>query len=169
MKIRNILLGMAAAFMLASCSTKTETEPVCRSAKAEQVRSTAALFDAMAIQPEISDELVRSTCEIAGYDDFSELLPLGGADEERMVGEARGEALAAFFSGIARNPDFAGTLDAAAESLLGTADGLSGMTVLLDYSGYASLSGYLDALARNPEAVAQLESYRDKYLGIPAE
>lgn len=43
------------------------------------------------------------------------------------------------------------------------------MTVLLDYSGYASLSGYLDALARNPEAVAQLESYRDKYLGIPAE
>ena len=27
----------------------------------------------------------------------------------------------------------------------------------------------LDALARNPEAVAQLESYRDKYLGIPAE
>ena len=116
------------------------------------------------IRPELADELINRTCVLAGYKDFMHLLPFESREEERQVGMARGECLSAFMTSVARQPDMYEKLDSTAIIFLGTAETLSSMSVLLDYSCYNAIAGYNEALTRHT-----LDIICRKFLGVVLE
>lgn len=100
---------------LYSCKDENYTtvimEGFYNSKKAVQVSSTSTIYENMARQPELADELINRTCVLAGYKDFMHLLPFESREEERQVGMARGECLSAFMTSVARQPDMYEKLD----------------------------------------------------------
>mgnify|MGYP000765807047 FL=1 len=155
---------------LFSCKDENYTTVVMEgsynSKKAIQVSSTSTIYENIARQPELANELVNRTCVLAGYKDFMYLLPFEIREEERQVGMARGECLSAFMTSVARQPDMYEKLDSAAVVFLGTAETLSSMSVLLDYSCYNAIAGYNEALTRQPEIKDTLDIICRKFLGV---
>ena len=87
-----------------------------------------------------------------------------------QVGMARGECLSGFCDvRVARQPDMYEKLDSAAIIFLGTAETLSSMSVLLDYSCYNAVAGYNEALTRQPEIKDTLDIICSKFLGVVLE
>ena len=82
---------------------------------------------------------------------------------------ARGECLSAFMTSVARQPDMYEKLDSTAIIFLGTAETLSSMSVLLDYSCYNAIAGYNEALTRQPEIKDTLDIICRKFLGVVLE
>ena len=126
--------------------------------KANQMYSTLSLYESIARQPEMTKELIQATAKLAQYDTITAIAPL---DKEAEVerGTARGKCLAACFSAIARQPVWA------AEKFLGTTEIKSMSEKILKYSRLYALEGVPDALARQPEAIDQFDSFSMKFLG----
>lgn len=133
--------------------------------KAAQILSTSTLYENIARQPEMADQLIRQTAALAGYSDITELFPLSDCALSQR-GEARGTCLAEAFNAIARQPEAYDKIEACAVRFLGTYEMKIISTRLTDYSRLHAISGMNEALARNPEAADLIYALCKKILGV---
>ena len=159
------LLGLGAA-LLSGCKKEYYTLNTDESGdlKAMKIAQVGALFDNMARQPELADDLVAYAGQTL-YVSYRDLLPLS----DRAVpvrGTARGEAVGALFTALARQPGLYDVLDAAAERFIGPYDARYISPALNEFACTAAFPALAEALARQPELSADFDRLAGKYLNV---
>ena len=151
---------LSALLTLTACTENTyETDVI--DIKASKINQIGTLFDNIARQPEMANELMATAAFI--YTDYTALLPLSDKAVDQR-GTARGNAIGKLLVSISRQPEAFEILDKAAERFLGKYDAVFISDELLEYSKVAAQSGLIDALARQPEAKNSLNAICVKYL-----
>lgn len=129
--------------------------------KAIKMAQIGCLFESIARQPEITEQLIRSTEML--YTDYTELLPISDkAIQER--GQARGSSFGLMFEAIARQPEAFEMLDIVAAKFLGeySADYIN--DDLLEITRAYTLPLINGSLARNAEIDSLFNLVSKKYL-----
>jgi len=131
--------------------------------KASKMEQIGGLFDAIARNPEMSDQLVTATAQ--NYSHYTELLPLSDQAIPQR-GKARGAAFSQLFLAISRQPEAYDLLDAAAARFLGPYNPSYISPVLLGITRDYAMSALYESLARQPEADSLLNLACLKYLNF---
>jgi len=130
--------------------------------KASKMEQIGKLFESVARQPEVADDLIK-TAEIMLYKNYQELLPI--SDESvSLRGKARGYAFGKMFEGLVRHPEAALFMDAIAEQFLGKYDSEIISDDLLEYTIIYASPFLIESIARQPEAIKYLNVFCKKYL-----
>ena len=129
--------------------------------KASKMEQIGSLFDAIARQPEIANELIKSTESL--YTDYTALLPL--SDKAILQrGKARGAALSELFYSISRQPEAYNDLEAAADKFLGKYDPKYISDELLEITKTYSIEALNMSIVQQPECINYLNTVSVKYL-----
>lgn len=162
------ILFIAFSAFLVSCSDDDNDEVPVPDYKAEQILSTSSLYQSLARQPEMFENLMIATAKLAQYDDITALLPLDDkAEEERGI--ARGRCLSECLEAIARQPEAYDLIDKAAEKFLGSTATETMSAKILEYSRLYALAGLNSGLSRDSEIVELYGKFCQKYLGVALE
>lgn len=123
-----------------------------------RMRTVAPIFDAMASNPELQEEiLLQSVNSLGSIDEIGTLSP--EAEAERMI------SLAYLFMATSRQPEIADTLELLADTLLGVPDDFSILSDEAKAARMESLSQIFDAIARQPEMFRTILNQGLKYHG----
>ena len=155
------LLLLLVIFLFISCEDGSLSLPE-EDYKALQISQLVSMFEAIARQPESADNIISATQSLL-YNSYEDILPLNDQAVYQR-GIAVGTALGAMFAAVARQPEAVGTLDGAAELLIGpySAGHLTGD--LLIYARAAAATALNDSIARQPAIFATFNELCIKYL-----
>lgn len=164
MKNQVLLLSILLLVFMSSCTKKEYfDEDEAFDLKASKMEQTGSLFDAIARQPEASDQLIRATEGI--YSDISELLPIS---DKAIVqrGKARGYAFGMLLTSISRQPEAFDQLDAAARKFLGVYDPQIISDELAEITRTYAAASLYESLARQPEADSLFNVVCKRYMNF---
>jgi len=126
--------------------------------QAERMKGVGRIFDCMARNPELQDEILIQSVNSLGY--INDIMPISEeAEAERM------NALASLLGATARRPEIADTLNLLADTLLGVPEDFSVLGNEVKVARMKSLSEIFNAIARQPEAFRTLLNQGLRYHG----
>jgi F0F1-type ATP synthase membrane subunit c/vacuolar-type H+-ATPase subunit K len=165
MKKQVLLITIMLLSALLSCKKEENDDNLDDSfdIKASKMEQIGGLFEAIARQPEMADELINATELI--YTDYSELLPLS---DQAIIqrGKARGYAFGMLFYSVAMQPEIFNKLDFAATKFLGKYNSDDISDELLDITRTYAVNGLNESLARQPEADSLFNVISKRYLNF---
>lgn len=135
--------------------------------KAEKMQQVGYLFESIARQPEMAEELVKAT-EGVLYSNITDLLPISDTLEKQR-GMARGSAFSLLFESIARQPEARYMLDDAAARFLGEYDSAMISDELNEFQKTFASTGLIEGIARQPEMQAYMDTICVKYFNCDFE
>lgn len=161
-----LLLSWALAIpvLLASCDASDNYYMIPETAdtKATKMEAIGTLFESIARQPEMADNLIAAA-EQTLYRNYRELLPLSDKAVEQR-GAARGAAIGSLIESVARQPEMYEQLDEVAEKFLGQYDSSYITKKMNDYAKAAASTKIIESIARQPDLLAQFDALTQKYL-----
>lgn len=147
---------------LASCDNEKTVILNESDIKASKMEQIGELFENVARQPKVSDDLIK-TAEIMLYKNYPELLPISDKSVS-LRGKARGYAYGKMFEGLARQPKAAPLLDTIAEQFLSKYDSEIISDELLEYTIIYASPFIIQGMARQPEIIGEYSNFCKKYL-----
>lgn len=168
-----LLLLMFVPFIFNSCTDESTyyneelyflNEP---DIKANQMQQVGNLFENIARQPEMADELINAT-EAVLYSNITDILPISDTLVKQR-GEARGIAFSALFQAIARQPEARYILDDAAAQFLGEYDSSIISNEMNEFQKTFASTGLIEGIARQPEMYSYMDTICGKYFNCDFE
>lgn len=135
--------------------------------KANQMQQVGNLFENIARQPEMADELINAT-EAVLYSNITDILPISDTLVKQR-GQARGYAFSALFEAIARQPEARYILDDAAAQFLGEYDSSIISDEMNEFQKAFASSGLVSGMARQPEMYSYMDTICGKYFNCNFE
>jgi len=165
MKNRVLLLSIILLSFMTSCTKKEfiYDEDTTFDLKAEKMGQIGSLFEGIARQPEVADQLVHATESL--YTDYTELLPIS---DQAIVqrGIARGHSFGMLLLSIAVQPEAFDDMDAAAAKFLGVYDPDYISDELAEITKTYAVTYLNESIARQPEADSLFNLICKKYMNF---